>query len=234
MITSIDGRLLTDRFTPPAGVTDHRRFLWARYQEAEARMPHDGWIAGRRTLESYASSFTDHQLGPATARQDIIGDPQGRSLAVFFDPSGRLYFGKDAMDEHLVFVFSTRVPQAHVDHVRSIGASCLFTTGDGQDIASVLDRLGRYFGATTLLLEGGGRLNGAFLSQGLIDETSTLILPTIDGVSGIPAIYDHQGSKDGRAGPQQAMKLMTCEILDGGVVWLRHAFVPPTVPVPAG
>lgn len=34
MITSIDGRLLTDRFTPPAGVTDYTRFLWARYQEA--------------------------------------------------------------------------------------------------------------------------------------------------------------------------------------------------------
>ncbi|WBU60568.1 dihydrofolate reductase family protein [Paracoccus albus] len=222
MITSIDGRLLTDRFEPPAGVTDYNAFLWARYEEAEARLPHDGWIAGRKTLERYAVSLTDHALEAPTERQDVIGDRHGQKLGVLFDPSGRLFFEKNTMEDHLVFVFSTQVPQAHVDHVQSIGASGLFAGPDGRDIASVLDRLGDHFGARTLLLEGGARLNGAFLAQRLIDETSTLVMPAIDGLAGMPSIYEHSASENDPPAQGQAMELISAETLEGGVVWLRH------------
>ena len=32
---------------------------------------------------------------------------------------------------------------------------------------------------------------GGFLAAGLIDELSTLICPAIDGLAGVPAIFEH-------------------------------------------
>ena len=79
------------------------------------------------------------------------------------------------------------------------------------------------FGVRHLVLEGGGITNGAFLTAGLIDAFSTLIAPAIDGLSGIPSIFEAAGPSDSRPAAGQHLRLTTCEMLDGGVVWLRHA-----------
>ena len=84
-------------------------------------------------------------------------------------------------------------------------------------VPSALTRIAEGFGIDRLLLEGGGMLNGTFLANGLIDATSTLILPVIDGNSGAPAIYE-QG-----AGPAQSLELVQAETLENGIVWLRHS-----------
>jgi riboflavin biosynthesis pyrimidine reductase len=53
-----------------------------------------------------------------------------------------------------------------------------------------LETLGKAFGLKILLLEGGGRINGSFLKAGLIDEISLLAFPGIDGLSGMPTIFE--------------------------------------------
>src|ERR1039457_2713739 len=58
------------------------------------------------------------------------------------------------------------------------------------DLVRAVDLLGEHFGIRTLLLEGGGHINGAFLEAGLIDEVSLLVAPGIDGRHGIPAVFD--------------------------------------------
>ena len=58
------------------------------------------------------------------------------------------------------------------------------------DLGKAMDLLGEHFGIRTLLLEGGGHLNGAFLQAGLIDELSLLLVPGIDGRHDIPASFD--------------------------------------------
>jgi riboflavin biosynthesis pyrimidine reductase len=74
-----------------------------------------------------------------------------------------------------------------------------------------------------LLLEGGGKINGAFLKHNLIDEFSTLVHPAVDGVAGTDSIVDYVGSEDDRPGAGQTLRLIHCETLEGGMVWLRHA-----------
>jgi len=81
----------------------------------------------------------------------------------------------------------------------------------------------RLFGVKKLLLEGGGRINGAFLKHKLIDEFSTLIHPAVDGVAGTQSIVDYDGPEDDRPGAGQSLRLTHCETLEGGMVWLRHA-----------
>jgi 5-amino-6-(5-phosphoribosylamino)uracil reductase len=84
-------------------------------------------------------------------------------------------------------------------------------------------QLAGVFGVKKLLLEGGGIINGAFLRHHLIDEFSTLIHPAVDGVAGSPSIVDYHGADKERPGAGQALRLIECETLEGGTVWLRHA-----------
>lgn len=99
----------------------------------------------------------------------------------------------------------------------ALGASApiglCFDRGDRRD---VLARVAGAFGVETLLLEGGGVLNGALLTEGLIDETSTLCLPLVDGQHGVPAIYDAPGTAVRRA------DLLAVDTPGDGSVWLRH------------
>ena len=60
-----------------------------------------------------------------------------------------------------------------------------------------MEQLASHFGAKKLLLEGGGKINGAFLKHKLIDEFSTLIFPAVDGVAGTQSIVDYNGPEGG-------------------------------------
>ena len=77
-----------------------------------------------------------------------------------------------------------QVSDAYLAELREDGVSYLFAGANGDDLSGAMEQLASRFGAKKLLLEGGGRINGAFLKHGLIDEFSTLIFPAVDGVAG--------------------------------------------------
>jgi 5-amino-6-(5-phosphoribosylamino)uracil reductase len=212
MVTSLDGRLLPERWP----VCQEK--LLTLYDDVAARISANGWMAGRMTMEHYLASGAP-AVGPLDRpRDDTIADLNGRDIAVCFDRQGRLRpeYG-DIDGDHLVLVVSERVTEEHTDDLAARGASVFFSGPEGDDIAGVLQRIQAAFGVERLLLEGGGRLNGAFLAAGLIDETSTLVLPVIDGQSSVPAIYEHCGKL-----PAQRLELISALALDDGAVWLRH------------
>ncbi len=80
----------------------------------------------------------------------------------------------------------------------------------------------KYFGIRTLLLEGGGHINGAFLQAGLVDEVSLLIVPGIDGCHDIPAVFDGVSSSRKKAVP---LKLKSIEKRKRGTLWIRYEVV---------
>jgi 5-amino-6-(5-phosphoribosylamino)uracil reductase len=100
--------------------------------------------------------------------------------------------------------------------------SYIFAGASGDDLAGAMQQLAAHFGVKKLLLEGGGKINGAFLKHGLIDEFSTLIYPAVDGVAGSDSIVDYNGPEGDRPGAGQSLRLTHCETLEGGMVWLRH------------
>ena len=70
---------------------------------------------------------------------------------------------------------------------------------------------------------GGGKINGSFLKAGLIDEISVLIYPGIDGLAGVPSIFEYVGKPDEKPAEGQSLRHLATETLDGGTVWLRYA-----------
>lgn len=226
MITSLDGRLLPERWSDPAdgSIED----LIVRHYDATAERLHaGGWIVGRKTMASYVAEDRASELSSSPkARPPHFAKRGDRDLAVAIDPSGRLHYASDNVEgDHVVAVLSERVSDAYLAHLEENGVSYVFAGAEGDQVGVALETVGAEFGIHHLILEGGGRTNGAFLAAGLIDEVSTLICPTIDGLSGIPTIFEAYGPPGSHPAANLHLRLSDCEILEGGVVWLRHDVV---------
>ncbi|WGR94039.1 RibD family protein [Bradyrhizobium sp. ISRA443] len=224
MGTSIDGKLHPSRFTKPAaGIS--AEVLRSHYERIHDDFDADGWIIGRVTMSEMAKG-SERQIAdaPKLPREAHVANRNGRKLAVGIDPSGRVHFGKDNVGgDHAVAVLGEQVSDAHLAELREDGVSYIFAGPKGDDLTGAMAQLADLFGAKTLLLEGGGGINGAFLKHGLIDEFSTLIHPAVDGVAGTQSIVDYHGPDGDRPGAGQSLRLTHCETLEGGMVWLRHA-----------
>ena len=125
--------------------------------------------------------------------------------------------------DHIIAVLGESVPTAYLDELQRDGVSYLFAGPDGSDLARALQQLGNDFGLRLLLLEGGGRTNGAFLNAGLIDEISIIVYPGIDGLAGISSIFEYAGDPGELPAAGRSLRLIAAETLEGGAVWLRYA-----------
>ena len=223
MSTSIDGRLHPSRFTRAApGISWD--MLRGHYEKVHERLDADGWIVGRKTMSEMAKG-TERGIAEVlkVPREAHVAGRGGRKLAVAIDPSGRVHYGKDNVGgDHVVAVLGEQVSDAYLAELREDGVSYIFAGARGDDLSGAMEQLASHFGARKLLLEGGGKINGAFLKHGLIDEFSTLIFPAVDGVAGAQSIVDYNGSEGDRPGAGQTLRLTHCETLEGGMIWLRH------------
>ena len=224
MGTSIDGRLHPSRFTPAAaGISAD--VLASHYEAVAERFDADGWIVGRKTMSELAKGAERAVTStPISSREPHIGDRKERKLAIAIDPSGRVHYGQDHIGgDHVVAVLGEQVSDFYLAELREDGVSYIFAGPRGDDLPGAMAQLASVFGVKKLLLEGGGIINGAFLRHRLINEFSTLIHPALDGVGGTPSIVDYNGADGERPGAGQALRLIGCETLEGGMVWLRHA-----------
>jgi len=103
--------------------------------------------------------------------------------------------------------------------LRSAGISYIVAGQHTVDLAQAVEHLAQHFGIRTLLLEGGGHINGAFLEAGLIDELSLLIAPGIDGRNHIPAVFVGLCGETRKAVP---LTLKSVERRDGDTLWIRY------------
>jgi len=222
MVSSVDGRLLVHRWTKPAAGIEAD--ILGHYDQTAARLDADGWMVGRKTMEDFAKGTAQAPtLPPVRQRTPYIGKRMGRDVAVAIDPRGKLHYGQDnAGGDHIIVVLAEDVPDEYLAELQADGVSYLFAGTAGDDLALAMETLGKTFGVHRLLLEGGGIINGAFLKAGLIDEISLLIYPGIDGLSGIPSIFEYMGEPDELTAAGQSLRHIATETLDGGMVWLRY------------
>jgi riboflavin biosynthesis pyrimidine reductase len=223
MMSSIDGRLLVDRWTAPPVEID-ARMLRMQYEAVAPRFRADGWMVGRKTMEDFAKAPPrGSRVAYTDLRSTHVADRKGRGVAVAIDPQGKLHYGTDnAGGDHIVAVIGEQVSDDYLGELRGDGVSYLFAGRDGHDLHLAMNTLGEAFSVKTILLEGGGQINGAFLKQKLIDEISILVYPGIDGLAGVPSIFEYAGEPGEKPAEGQALRHVFSETLPGGMVWLRY------------
>lgn len=226
MISSVDGRLLTDRWSNPYDGTEKDKLLDIYYNvEKELNVP--AWIVGRNTImyDFDGGNFDYEKYPPAREFKNFIGDRDGKETAIVFDSKGKTFYPKGKLgDSNIIAVLGEKVSHEYLLHLREKGISYIFAGEDGYDLHKAVETLNTEFGFDTLLIEGGGVINGMFLKAGLIDELSLLIYPGIDGLSGMPSIFEYKGEKDELPAEGQALELISVDELGEGVVQMYYKF----------
>ncbi len=225
MIATIDGRIVADRW--PA-FADFR----GEYESTASTYGAEAWMCGRITMEPMAGAVRDaSEVSREAAAQGAGGAERAHHVArgahtpcaVAVDPSGRLLWQTSDVDgDHVVATLGHRVSEPYLEALRQRGVSYLFADErpDGQlDLGGALEKLATLFGVRTLLLEGGGRINGTMLRDGLVDEVSLLVAPVADGGVGTPSLFDVIAARTQGA---RRLLLERVERRAGDIVWLRY------------
>lgn len=213
MLPSIDGRIVTRDWNLGNASRE--------YERTAATFEADAWIIGRVSMEPYAGKarIPRRKTRERIPRKDFVARHDAMSYAIAIDPSGKLRWERSDIDgEHVITILTESVPDGYLAFLQQKGISYLFGGKSRIDLAKVLGNLRSRFGIETLLLEGGGKINGSFLAANLIDELSVLVAPIADGSTGTPSLFDVTG----RRTPARNLQLLSIEKLAGDIVWLRY------------
>ena len=214
MSPSIDGKIVSKNWPS-------LKIAYAAYERTATTLAADAWIVGRVSMAPYAGKsrvprLTRKQRMP---RRDFIAEAKARSYAIAIDPSGKLTWRSNAIDDaHVITVLAEGVSDDYLAFLQSRGVSYIFGGRASIDLRRVLAKLRAAFGIRRLLLEGGGKINGSFLTAGLIDELSILIFPVADGSIGTPTLFDAMAGK----GLARKLRLISISRIKGDLVWMRY------------
>jgi diaminohydroxyphosphoribosylaminopyrimidine deaminase / 5-amino-6-(5-phosphoribosylamino)uracil reductase len=122
---------------------------------------------------------------PLLTARDIDSPPARQPLRVVFDSAARLPLESALIgslgEAPLLVVAAARAPAERVEALRGAGAEVLVVDGDSRGrIEAALAHLGGR-DVTSLLLEGGAHLAGAFLDAGEIDQLRLFVAPLVLG-----------------------------------------------------
>ena len=216
MMSSIDGRIVVNGWPMPAAARQ-------QYDSIHAQYDANGWMCGRVTMEPFAKAVRSEEEVAreysGKPREDFRAPGDYESCAFAIDERGRLAWeSNDISGDHVVAILSQRVSDEYLSFLRERGVSYIFAGAREVDLKLAVEKIGAVFGVRTLMLEGGGGINGSMLRAGLIDEVSLLVAAVADGRSGIAAVFD--GGSDS---VPKALTLDSVERLAGDVLWLRYS-----------
>lgn len=219
MMMSLDGRIVTDGW-PLSDAESHQ------YEQVHDSYDADGWLCGRVTMEQHfaqgsrlENEIAREHSGPP--RDDFVAPGTHESFMFALDSHGRLAWESGDIDgDHVVAILSERVSDDYLASLRAHGVSYVLAGTREVDLAVALEKIARLFGVRTLMLEGGGGINGSMLRAGLIDEVSVLVAPVVDGRVGSPSLFD-VGEESGKPLPHR-LTLTAVERRANNILWLRY------------
>jgi diaminohydroxyphosphoribosylaminopyrimidine deaminase/5-amino-6-(5-phosphoribosylamino)uracil reductase len=167
------------------------------------------WISGedsRALVHHWRAECDAVAVGIGTA---LVDDPRltartdgalRQPRRIVFDSTARLPLSsqlvRGAREYPLTVVVSRAAPRSATDALQIQGADVVVAAGENEParIRSALDQLGAS-GITSILLEGGPHLAGAFLDAGELDEARLFLAPLLLGGKGARDLLEGEGSE---------------------------------------
>ena len=205
--TSLDGK--TTGFDADVGL----------FYELAAAWKEDASLCGSDTMvaasaeEASAASSDEQPKASSSAPLLVVPDSRGRVKA------WRYLLGLPYWRSGVVLC-SSATPASYLSELAELGIETVITGTDHVDYRTALAELRERFGVETLRVDSGGRLSGLLLREGLVDEVSVLIFPTLVGDASPLSIYNLPDD----AGHAQvvSLALRSVEVPRDDAVWLRY------------
>lgn len=193
--------------------------------------PRDAILMGSTTAQAFGPPETDDEArgpGPEVPPTPV---PPGfedavaghRPLLVVVDSAGTVRNWRHARAapwySGYVSLATERTPPEHLDHLGRRGVEVMHCGRARVDLTEALRRLHDEHGVRRVRTDGGGRLTGALLAAGLVDELVVMVAPALcQSPTGrtLVELTHPLPAKDAR------LELDDVTTLDGGVVVLRY------------
>jgi riboflavin biosynthesis pyrimidine reductase len=151
----------------------------------------------------------------------IVVDGRGRGRGWMKDGAA---FGPDWVGWHLLVLAGRHTPAAYLAYLRGEEIPYLIAGQGAVDLGLALETLQARLGVDCILSTAGGRLNGALLRAGLVDEVNVEFLPAVAGGRETPSLFDAPSLESGEQPTR--LQLRSAQVQAGGRVWLRYRVVP--------
>lgn len=145
-------------------------------------------------------------------------------MFIVFDPDGDILFTSSTLrGDNILVVLGRNVTEEYLARLREMLISYV-VIDDATDLREGLETVNNEFGIKAVSVQGGGILNGELLAAGLIDELSLVMYPGIDGLSGVPSIFEYVGYATEYPAKGQRLQLLYALQREHGVLWMRYKF----------
>jgi len=222
MMSTVDGRILTADWRDE-NLTRTFSGVFEKYHD---QFESQAWLCGRVTMEKDFANGVDPVLTKAVqpiARTAFIGNENAKSFAIAVDAKGKLdWDSNETGGDHIIEILTEQVSDDYLHYLRQKSISYIFAGKEQIDFSSALEQLKALFPIETIMLEGGGHLNGSLLNDGLIDELSLMLLPIADGTTQSPSLFEVSDFLTKAPAKRLYLKEMTR--VDNDVLWLRYQF----------
>jgi riboflavin biosynthesis pyrimidine reductase len=153
--------------------------------------------------------------GAANRRWFSVVDSQGRVRWLYKEFPGETWSGY-----YLLVLVAHKTPATYLAYLQRENIPYLVVGDQRVDLPLALSEMQAQLGVQTVVSTAGGRLNGALLRAGLVDETSVEFCPAVIGGEHTPSLFTAPDLLP--AENPVRLKLKDCQARPDGKVWLRY------------
>lgn len=160
--------------------------------------------------------------------EDIMNRPGRTSWTAVVDGRGRFRNGYTAdCDDpatYMVHLTSETAPPEYLAFLKSLKIPYLIEGKERVDLPAMLAKLKTKLGVNTIATSSGGKLSGALIRSGLLDEINILVSPLVIGGYEIPSLFDSPEPRWPDLLPNK-LRLVSVKTLPGDKIWLRYEVI---------
>lgn len=224
MMTSVDGKIIGSFME-----TNTANIVGEEYERINDFYNSDAWLCGRVTTDENFTFYREPELNMNALTVDggdYIACNDARMYYVSADSSGKIGWTSNTLKyenrlaAHIIEILTERVSNLYLDFLRKMKISYVIAGQEHLDCTLACEKLYSLFGIKTLVLSGGGYINGSFLNEGLIDELSLLITPATDSMSDTVTLFEKSDYLPDKTPTE--FSLIDVQKTKGDGIWIRY------------